>query len=200
MGRKSRASSRAIADNGRQCLGCSPINSMNPDQLFQLLLVVVAGAIGVSGTLLGSHLDRRRRDKERQADEISALHRVAAETMGETGNHLISINPEGNVGMAEGLDVDVVVGALTEQADYLRPALAILSIRWPEQRRHLINLLSFIRFAPTRLDRILRRVREGANPQDISDYSGLVTDTDAAMRLWNDVVRELDSLMDQKDG
>lgn len=169
---------------------------MDANQRFQLLLtgLAVAGTlIGVlGGTLLGGWLDRRIRLDERKDAKASGLRETAAGVLGAALNHLVSINPSGNVGMAEGLDVDDVIDTLRGQANDVRPALMRLSIQWPERRKDLIELAFYIRWAPSRLALILRQVREGQNPDDLSDFGKLVTDTQKAMDLWNAVVAALD--------
>ena len=93
---------------------------MEPDQLFQFWLAVLAvvGTLigGLGGGLLTGIWDRKIRREERLEGEALRLREAAEDVLGSTLNHLVSINPQGNLDMAEGLDVGEVVGALRVQA------------------------------------------------------------------------------------
>ena len=68
-----------------------------------------------------------------------------------------------------------------------------LAVQWPERREDLVNLAFYFRLAPTRLGRLLRQVREGADPDDLPDISQLVADNQTALDLWNQILAKLDA-------
>lgn len=147
-------------------------------QVWLLILVpLVVGGLPLIGVWLGSQLDRRARQSERQAAEYTELRKDASDVIGSARVVLTAMEPSGYAAWAKP-ELNDEIDKRRQEADLIRPRLAALAVRWPDAALELNAVERHLGTMPTRLSILVQRV---LNHDEFTAYLQELTDAQASI-------------------